>query len=124
MKLQTVKRNIIEVLKGERVEAKELHRYFCNIKEEMKAFTPSRWLFNFTEIEMPEACLDSVYRVICEKTEKNKKFLEKGLCSATDILIFLGTEDGISADYICSIFPFDTPLETENYIHTVLRQKT
>ena len=124
MELEKIKNNIIKKLNGVKVEENNLMDCFCNIDEEMKTFSPTQWLYNFTELEIPEQYYDSVYYVPIEKDNQYTEFVLRGhTVSSTGVLIFLGTENGKEADYVCSIFPFGFSFVEQNRIMTKLLNK-
>ncbi|MBQ7924322.1 MAG: hypothetical protein IJ329_03345 [Clostridia bacterium] len=120
MKLVGVKKNIIEKLNGVKVEEDDLYKYVQS-PNWMKNATPTEILYFFTELELPKSCYDSVY-TIPHETKKEMLF-DESVYYLKKILIFLGTEDGFHADYICPAFPVDLSLEEQHDIITKLLNK-
>jgi len=118
MTLEKVKKAIIK-LKGERISPSQLIDCFENPCEIMESFSPSQWLFNFTEIEMAENFFDSVYRIPIKGNDDGRK---RTCTYAKEYLIFLGTEDGINADYLCSIYPPFVAVEENDRIFSIIRE--
>ena len=101
--LEEVKKNIIEHLGGYPIEPSSVRDYIENPGEFTEDYTPTMWLFNFTEIEMPENELGGVY---CAPVEKEIKSSWQ-LSSPKDCLIFLRTKDGINVIKVYAMFPFE-----------------
>lgn len=118
MTLEKIKRNIAEKLKGKKVAEKDLFGFIVNAYGIEKDWSPTKFLFNFTELEMPDKCYDSVYYIPTKKSDRE----DIQAPYVKEVLVFLGTEDGKRADYICTVYPFNVSIETMDYIYNSLRQ--
>ena len=105
MKLEEIKKDIIEELDGQLIVG-GLKDYIENPSDITKNYTPTMWLFNFTEIEMSMEKLDSIYCVPVEKDFELVDFVNKHkISTAKKCLIYLGTSDGVIADEVYSVYP-------------------
>jgi len=106
MTLEEAKKNIEEKLGGYQIAPATIRDYIENPGEFTEDYTPTMWLFNFTEIEMPEEELDSIYCIPLVKEKKLAETAERSKASKVkEGLVFLGTKDGITRDYMWTIFP-------------------
>jgi len=124
MTIEEVKKSIEEKLGGYQIDPIKIRDYIENPSFMTEDYTPTMWLFNFTEIEMPEECFDSVY---CIPTAKDNAYIQEvingDLCSPAECLVFLGTKDGVNAEYICSAFPYETTITQINNIRDIISNR-
>ncbi len=66
--------------------------------------SPSRILYDFAEIDLPEKFFDSAYYV-CIKNKKNQFWHSDFDAFAKELIIFLGSKDGSHLDYFYYIAP-------------------
>jgi|GEM_PF-1160777 len=107
MTIEEVKKSIEEKLGGYQIDPAKIRDYIENPGEFTEDFTPTMWLFNFTEIEMPEEELGGVYCVHV-KQERERLEYNRGhkLSTPKECLIFLRSEDGINIMNVHAMFPF------------------
>ena len=110
-KIFEIEKNIFD-LKGFKVEfnnlIKENQKYFYgkNFNEIFGKMSASKFLYNFTECEVPENCSIFIYFIPLEKPKNYETYYVYDCCTTPkEALLFIGSYDGENAEYISPIFP-------------------
>lgn len=110
-KIFEIEKNIFD-LKGLKIEfdnlIKENQKYFYgkNFNEIFGKMSASKFIYNFTECEIPEDCHISIYFIPLEKPENYETYYMHDCCTIPkEALFFIGSYDGENAEYICPVFP-------------------
>ncbi len=68
--------------------------------------SPCGLLYNFTGQEVPEECFYAYYYIPTDKPQNYQMFYKNIKATVPkEVLLFLGSHDKITADYICPLFP-------------------
>lgn len=103
MTLNQIKKNIIK--NGGRIVQDNDFRFLLNgVFYTENLLSPSRILYDFAEIDLPENFFDSAY-YICINNKKNQFWHNEFDAFAKELIIFLGSNDGYNLDYFYYIAP-------------------
>ncbi|MCD8040058.1 MAG: hypothetical protein LUF82_00875 [Clostridia bacterium] len=120
---------IMDSLHGEKIEFNDLIKnnrkyFYCKDFGKMYSnITASGLLRTFTGIVISEDCVFAIYYIPTEKPKDYELFYKyDNLSVPKEVLIFIASEDGVNADYICPIFTPYINAETQNEIMDILKK--
>ena len=110
-KISEIEKNIFS-LNGSKIEYSCLIEngiQFFNFKDFNKIFgkySPCKLLYTLTECKVPENCFYAYYFIPTEKPENYNMFYkyDTGMIP-TEFLVFIGSSDKTTAEYVVPIFP-------------------